>query len=68
MPASATRCKRTESIVESALQSRPEQRLALVDQILKSLDQPDPEIDRIWIEEADRRGTAYRAGKVTHKD
>ena len=27
-----------------------------------------PEIDRIWIEEADRRGAAYRAGKVTHKD
>ena len=68
MPASATRCKRTESIAESALQLRPVQRLALVDQILKSLDQPDPEIDRIWIEEADRRGAAYRAGKVTHKD
>ena len=68
MLASATPCRRTESIVESALQSRPEQRLALVDQILKSLDQPDPEIDRICIEEADNRRAAYRAGKVTHKD
>jgi len=54
----------SESIVKSALKLKPEQRLALVDQILQSLDPPDPEIDRIWIEESDRRLAAYRAGKV----
>jgi len=36
----------------------------LVDQILHSLDKPDPEIDRIWLEEAEKRLAAYRAGKV----
>ncbi len=25
---------------------------------------PDPEIDRLWLEEAERRLAAYRAGKV----
>ncbi len=54
----------SESIVKSALKLKPEQRLALVDQILQSLDPPDLEIDRIWIEESDRRLAAYRAGKV----
>ena len=25
---------------------------------------PDPEIDRLWLDEAERRLAAYRAGKV----
>jgi hypothetical protein len=28
------------------------------------LDKPDPEIDRIWAEEAKKRWKAYKAGKV----
>jgi hypothetical protein len=28
------------------------------------LDKPDPEIDRIWAEEARKRWAAYQAGKV----
>jgi len=27
-------------------------------------DKPDPEIDRIWAEEAKKRWKAYKAGKV----
>jgi len=27
-------------------------------------DRPDPETDRVWLEEAERRLAAYRAGKV----
>ena len=39
-------------------------KLALVDSILMQLDKPDPEIDRIWAEEASNRWKAYKAGKV----
>lgn len=54
----------TQEIVESALKLKPTGRFVLVDQILHSLDRPDPDIDRIWIEGAERRLVAYQAGQV----
>ena len=54
----------TEEIVGNALKLKPDQRLDVVDRILHSLDHPDPEIDRVWIDEAEKRLAAYRAGKV----
>jgi len=42
----------------------PDEKLALVDLILTELDKPDPEIDRIWAEEARKRWEAYKSGKV----
>jgi putative addiction module component (TIGR02574 family) len=40
------------------------EKLRLVDSILADLDQPDPEIDRVWAEEARRRWKAFKAGKL----
>lgn len=40
------------------------EKLKLGDSILTQLDRPDPEIDRIWAEEARNRWQAYKAGKV----
>ena len=54
----------TDEIVEIALELKPDERLDVVDEILSSRDHPDPEIDRIWIDEAEKRLAAYRAGKV----
>lgn len=51
-------------LVAEALKLSPSERFELVDRVLHSLDQPDPEIDRIWIEEAEKRLAAYRAGNV----
>ena len=53
-----------QEIVAQALKLNPAERFDLVDQVLHSLDKPDPEIDRIWLEEAERRLVAYRAGKI----
>lgn len=53
-----------QEIVAQALKLDPAERFELVDRILHSLDKPDPEIDRVWLEEAEKRLTAYRAGKV----
>jgi putative addiction module component (TIGR02574 family) len=50
-------------LIEAALKLDPTERLALVDRVLHSLDQPDPIVDRIWIEEAERRLADYRAGR-----
>ena len=54
----------TQELVALALKLDPAERFELVDQVLHSLDKPDPDIDRIWIDEAEQRLAAYRAGKV----
>ena len=54
----------TKDIVKEALRLEPAKRFELVEEILHSLDQPDPAIDAVWLEEAERRLAAYRAGKV----
>jgi putative addiction module component (TIGR02574 family) len=40
------------------------EKLRLVDTILSDLDKPDPEIDRVWADEARKRWSAYKTGKV----
>ena len=40
------------------------EKLRLVDAILTDLDKPDPELDRIWAEEAHKRLAAYKAGRI----
>ncbi len=39
------------------------EKLYLVDEILKNLDKPDPEIDKIWAEEARKRWQVYKTDK-----
>lgn len=51
-------------IIELAMQLEPSERFELAEELLRSVEQVDPEIDRLWIEEAERRLAAYRAGKV----
>jgi putative addiction module component (TIGR02574 family) len=40
------------------------EKLRLVEAILTDLDKPDPEMDRIWAEEASKRWAAYKAGRI----
>lgn len=54
----------TQEVLENALQLKPQDRLVLVDLLLESVDRPDPTIDDIWLEEAQRRLVAYREGKM----
>ena len=43
-------------------------KLKLVDAILTDLDKPNPEINRVWGEEARKRWSAYKAGTVATVD
>lgn len=54
----------TNDLVDSALKLAPAERFELVDKVLQSLDQTDPVIDRVWLDEAERRLAALRSGKV----
>lgn len=40
------------------------EKLRLVDTILADLDKLDPELDRIWAEEARKRWAAYKSGRI----
>lgn len=42
----------------------PVERLQLVDEILGSLDETDPAIDRQWAHEAENRLAAWRRGEI----
>jgi hypothetical protein len=59
-----TRQPGTQELVSQALKLDPAERFDVVDQILRGLNRPDPEVDRIWLEEAERRLRAYREGRV----
>ena len=50
-------------IMQEVLRLPAAVRFEIVDQILQSLDKPDPEIDRIWGEEAVNRLAACDAGR-----
>ena len=51
-------------ILEQALELKANERSKLIDELLKSLDKPDKEIDDIWAEESDKRLEAYRKGEL----
>ncbi len=48
----------TREIIMEALKLKADERSEIVDQLLQSLDKPDPDIDRVWGEEAVRRARA----------
>ena len=54
----------TQEIIDMALKLKPHERLQVVDKIQQSFDQSDPEIDRLWGEEALRRLAAHRRGEL----
>ncbi len=40
------------------------EKLRLVDVILNELHRPDPEIERVWADEAKKRWASYKAGRI----
>jgi len=51
-----------KKIIQEALRLPATARFQIVDQLMQSLEKPDPEIDRIWGEEAVRRLASFDAG------
>ena len=57
-----------KTLIERARALTPEDRIALVEDVLDSLDRSDPDIDRLWTQEATDRLVAYRRGELGAKD
>lgn len=54
-----------EKLFKDALVLSTHEKSELIEQLIKSLDQPDPAIDELWKKEAERRIEAYEHGKLT---
>jgi len=53
-----------DKILKEALNLPASERAALAEELLSSLDKPDPEIDRLWAQEAEARIDAAEQGEV----
>jgi len=57
-----------EFLTEKAVHLKPIDRIKLVEAILRSLDKPDPEIEAMWVKEAEARYEAYKRGELKAVD
>lgn len=57
-----------EELCRKAAELPDIEKLELVDILLAQLDRPDPELDRVWAEEARKRRQAYREGRLEARD
>jgi hypothetical protein len=55
----------TAEIIEKVHSLPDLDKIQLVELLMADLDQPDPEIDRLWAEEAKRRWEAIQKGSPT---
>jgi hypothetical protein len=54
----------TKTLLTKALHLKPAEKTIVIDALLKSLDIPDPKIEKMWALEAEKRLKAYKAGKI----
>jgi len=51
-------------IIEEALHLNPQEKYLVIENLVQSLNQPNEEIDKVWIEESQKRLRAYKEGKA----
>ena len=54
----------TKELIDEVVLLPVEERVFMVDLLLRSLNQPDEEVDKAWAKEAKRRLTELRTGRV----
>ena len=54
----------TETLLRQALELPANDRAALIEGLMVSLDKPDPAVDAQWLKEAESRMAAYRSGEL----
>lgn len=57
-----------KSILDQALKLPAIDRAALVENLILSLDKPDPSLDAQWLKEAEDRLAAYQSGELAAVD
>jgi len=54
----------TKTLISEVLHLKPAERFIVIEVLIRSLDVPDPEIEKSWAIEAEKRLAAYKAGKL----
>lgn len=54
----------SQALIEQARQLPVLERMEVVDALLATIDEPNPEIDRLWVAEVEDRLAAYRRGEI----
>ena len=57
-----------KTVMDQALKLPVNDRAALVDTLILSLDKPDPALDAEWLKEAEDRLSAYQSGELAAVD
>jgi len=53
-----------DEILKELLVLSPQEKVFMIDELLKSLDEPDEEIDKLWKQESEARIDAYEKGQL----
>lgn len=51
-------------VINQAMELKPQERYLIIEQLIQSLNQPDKEIEKLWIEESEKRLAAYEKGDL----
>ncbi len=54
----------TKTIISNALHLKPAERFIVIEALIRSLDMPDPQIEKKWAKEAQKRLKAYKKGTL----
>jgi hypothetical protein len=54
----------TEELKKETLQLKPLDKVRLLEIIIKSLDEINPEIEKVWVDESEKRYANYKASKL----
>ncbi len=54
----------TKTVISKAMHLKPAERFIVIEALIRSLDIPDPLIEKIWAKEAQKRLKAYKNGKL----
>ena len=54
----------TQEIQKEVLELKPEDRILMAELIYDSLDNPDKETEKMWVNESEKRYEAYKDGRI----
>ena len=55
---------RTNEIIQEAINLKPQEKYLIIESLILSLNEPDKDIEKIWIEESEKRLNEYKNGNL----
>jgi putative addiction module component (TIGR02574 family) len=54
----------TNEIIQEAINLKPQEKYLIIESLILSLNEPDKDIEKIWIEESQKRLDEYKDGNL----